>query len=401
MTLLDIIPIWTSLASAALTFLVIYLIISRGVMRTIVDPAAISLFQVTFTFFILALTGLLQVSDAIGFLLFLGIVFYYPPPRNPGKPFVTQADWVSFSKLFALVLVVANVYLISQKGIIFMSDDVSAARQEYFQGYGTFARINEIGIGLLVLTAALLWEQGRKIVSILAALLAGCASLTFGNKSALLSCLFAYGAYLHFAKRKASTQSLVAAGSLLATASLGIFYLIYGQRFLAEFAYRFLAFSDGPVYFFFDKMYKYTSFSLEAPFDILLVNLRLRAAPMDVPLGPFILLNHFNVFSLQAPNPQMFVEAHAYLHQFGILWYALAAALFVWLRRVATNPYTLYFATLLAAPFLVDSSLSISLLLTDGLLFGLLGLFLVARWILRLPAGKLIPAHRLNRAPLN
>jgi hypothetical protein len=401
MNLLGIIPLWASLTAGALSLLSISLLISRRVVRTAVDPAVPILFQLIFTFFILLLIGLLQVSDAIGFLLFIGILLRFPPPRNPGKPFVTQADWLSFSKLFAVVLLIANLYLITQKGLLFMSDDIESARQEFFKGWGVFARINEIGVGLLVVTSAILWEQGRKRAAAFTALLTAYAAMTLGSRSGLLMCLFAYGAYLHFAKRRISNKSLLVTGGVLGTTSLGIFYLMFGPQFLAAFAYRVLAFSDGPVYFFYDKMYKFTSFSLEAPFDILLVNLRLRAAAMDVPLGPFIFLNHFNVFILQAPNPQIFVEAHAYLHEFGILWYILAAALFVWLRGQATNPYTLYFATFLVAPFCVDSSYAISLLLTLALLFGSLALFLAARWVLRLPAGKLNPTHRLERIPLD
>src|ERR1035437_8689970 len=85
MNLLGIIPLWSSLTAGALSLLSISLLISRRVVRTAVDPAVPILFQLIFTFFILLLIGLLQVSDAIGFLLFIGILLRFPPPRNPGK----------------------------------------------------------------------------------------------------------------------------------------------------------------------------------------------------------------------------------------------------------------------------------------------------------------------------
>lgn len=182
MTLIALIPLWASLCAAVLAVVLIYLLMVRGVMRTIIDPSAPALFQVIFTLFILSFTGLIQLSDVIGMLLFVGILVKFPPRERRGRQFFTQADWFSFSKFFCLFLVIMNIILIKEKGLLFMSDDIGVARQEFFQGWGVFKRINEVGQGLLIITAALMWERQCKKTSALFTCFACYISLTLGSE---------------------------------------------------------------------------------------------------------------------------------------------------------------------------------------------------------------------------
>ena len=382
MTLVDLIPLWASLWAALLALAGIYLLVRRRVLRTVIDPTSAILFQIFFTFFILAFTGLLPIPDAIGMLLFTGVVVGFPPPEGRKRQFFSQADWFGFAKILLVILILMNLILIKQKGLLFASDDIAASRQDFFQGWGMFKRANEGGIGILTITAALFWERRRRKTAALFTLSACFIALTLGSRSGLLSCLFAYGAYLHFQKRKPSNFLLFAAVVPLVSLTIGIFYLMYGNVFLGEFAYRLLAECDGPVYFFRDKMQAITSVPLAYPFDILMTALRLHAAPRYLPLGEFILIQHFRFDTLQGPNPQMFVESHALFQSFGIFWYGICSIAFVWLRHAASNPYTYFFAAMFVGPLLVDSQYAFSQVFTLILIFSLFGMFLAGRWVL-------------------
>lgn len=382
MTLIDLIPLWASICAASLALVVVFFMMTRGVVRTLIDPTVPVLFQVIFTLFILAFTGLIQVSDAIGMVLFTSILVVFPPRQVRGIQLFTEADWFSFSVFFCLFLVVMNIILVRQKGLLFMSDDIEVARQEFFQGWGLFKRINEVGQGLLVITAAFMWQRKQKKSAMLITFFACCIALTLGSRSGLLSCLLAYGAYLHFQKRKPSNTLLIITVVTLVCVTIGLFYLMYGNVFLASFGYRLLAECDGPVYFFKDKMQAITTVPLGYPFDILATSLRLRAEPAYVPLGQFILQQHFHFDTLQGPNPQLFVESHALFHSFGVLWYIICAAVFAYFRRVASNPYTFYLSAFFVGPLLADSQYAFSQVFTLMLIFAFFGAFLVGKWLL-------------------
>jgi hypothetical protein len=382
MTLVDLIPLWASIWAALLALAGVYFLMRCRIMRTAIDPAAPIFFQLFFTFFILSFTGLIQLADVIGMLLFIVVVVGFPPSEMRKKQLFSQSDWFAFSKFLLVVLVVMNLVLIKQKGLLFASDNIAVSRQEFFQGWGVFRRANEVGVGILIITAALLWEQRRWKTVALFALFACFIALTLGSRSGLLGCVFAYGAYLHFQKRKPSNFLLIAAVLPLVSVTMGIFYLMFGNIFLIEFAYRLLAECDGPVYFFQDKMQAIASVPLGYPFDIIMTALKLRSAPIYMPLGEFILIQHFRFDTLQGPNPQMFVESHALFHSFGILWYLICSVIFVWFRQAAANPYTFFFAAMFVGPLLVDSQYAFSQVFTLMLIFTLFSMFLIGRWLL-------------------
>lgn len=384
MNLLDLIPVWATVIAAPLALLVVYALLRRGVMRSIVDPAAPVFFQLLFTFFILMFTGLLEIQDAIGIFLFLVVIAFFPIREAVGTQFITSEQWLDFSKYFVLMLLIMNVVLIKERGLLFMSDDIEVARQEFFQGAGIFRRFNEAGAGITTITAAFLWERRNRKSAIIFGLIAACISLTLGSRSSLLLCLFAYGTYLHFIKRKVSNLPLIAAGALFSLASLGIFFLMYGAQFLLSFGYRLLAECDGPFYFFYDSMHLDASAPLGYPLDILATSLRLRAAPVYEPLGEYILQRHFHVDILQGPNPQMLVESHVLFHSFGTVWYLLCAVLFVYLRKHSHNPYSFYFSMSFAGPLLIDSQYAFSQIFTALIIFSLLACFVAFRWMIEM-----------------
>ncbi|MEO6829568.1 MAG: hypothetical protein ABI164_07135, partial [Acidobacteriaceae bacterium] len=217
----------------------------------------------------------LLISDAIGFLLFFGLLLKYQEKKNAGIPIVSQQDWVAFCKVFAVVLVILNAYLLSQKGFLLLAGNVSDARVEFYQGWGIFRRFNEVGVGLMSITAAILWHNKRRKQAMALAILSGYLALTLGSRSGLLACFLAFGAYLHFSPSRVSNKRIFLAGGVLSLSSLAIFFVMFGSNFLGAFAFRVLGFSDGPVYFFHDHMYRYSNYPLSYPFEDLLMDLRM------------------------------------------------------------------------------------------------------------------------------
>lgn len=384
MGLLDLVPIWVALLSIALGVLGLTALLRCRVIHSIADPNIVAFFQVIFTFFVLLFLGDLLVVDAIGFLMLMGTLLKLQDKRTIGTPSISQEDWISFCKAFAIVLLFLNAYLLMQKGFLLFAEDVSAARVDFYQGWGLFRRFNEIGVGLLSITAAILWHRRQRKEAIAIALLSAYLALTLGSRSGLLACLLAYGAYVHFEKTGFSNRRILLAGAALGLSSLAIFFVMFGPQFLGAFAVRFLGFSDGPVYYFSDHMYRYSNYPITYPFADLLIDLRLKTDYTNLPLGRFINLHHFGMDTpLFGPNPQVFVESHAAFHWLSILWYILIGFLFVFLRKQANTPFSFYLGCFIAGPLLIDSQLAGSQFFTIILLLTLVGIFLSARFVLR------------------
>jgi hypothetical protein len=384
MNLFDLIPIWTSLAAGICgAFAVVFLLKTR-VVHTLADPLVMILFQCAFTFFILMFSGLLQIEDAAGFIFFAFLISRYSSEANSSTPLIPASDWVGFVKTFSVVLLILNIYLIKQKGLLILSDDLEVARGEFYQGWGLFRRFNEVGIGLVMITSALLWERGEKKTASLMALFSGCLTLTLGSRGGLLACFFAFGAYLHFQKKSFSNYRIVAIAGALGLFSLGWFYLMYGPLFFYAFGYRLLAYCDGPFYYFYDRMYRYSKFPLSYPFDIVLVNLRIQSDKSFESLGDFVIGHHFGfVIDKFGPNPQMFVESHAVFQKASILWYLLLAGLFILSRRIPATAYSFFLACFIVGPALIDSQYAASQVFTVGMVMVCLSLYVGCQWVIR------------------
>jgi hypothetical protein len=384
MNLFDLIPIWTALAAGVLGSLTVLFLLKTRVIHTLADPLVMILFQCAFTFFILMLSGLLQIEDAAGFIIFAFLIARYCSKTNSNPPLIPASDWVAFMKVFSLVLLIVNVYLAKQKGLLILSDDLEVARAEFYEGWGLFRRLNEVGIGLVMITSALLWERGEKKLAAILAFFSAYLTLTLGSRGGLLACFFAFGAYLHFRGRTISNLRIVGIAGVLGIFSVAWFYLMFGPSFLFAFGYRVLAYCDGPFYYFYDRMYRDSRFPLSYPFDIVLVNLRILSAKSSESLGDFIVLHHFGtVIESLGPNPQMFVESHAIFHKASMLWYFLLAGLFILSRRVPTNAYSFFLACFIVGPALVDSQYAASQVFTVGMIMAALSGFLGLRWLVR------------------
>jgi hypothetical protein len=382
MNLFDLIPIWTSLVAAALGVLAVLFLLKARVIHSLADPLLMVLFQSAFTFFILMISGLLQIEDAAGFIIFVLLISRYCHETNSNRPLIPVSDWAAFVKVSSVVLLLVNVYLIKQKGLLILSDDLGVARGEFYEGWGLFRRFNEVGIGLVMITSALLWDKGEKKVAALMALFSGLLTLTLGSRGGLMTCFFAFGAYLHFQKKPFSNYRIAGIAGVLAIPSLGWFYLMFGPSLFYEFGYRLLAFCDGPFYYFYDRMYRYSGLPLSYPFDILLVNLRIHSAPSFESLGDFVIGHHFGiVIDKFGPNPQMFVESHALFQKVSILWYFLLAGLFLLSRRIPATPYSFFLSCFIVGPALVDSQYAASQVFTVAMVMAWLSFFLGCRWV--------------------
>ncbi len=405
MDLLDIIPVWAVMLSASLCLLGLAIFLRFRVIRSVADPNMTNLFQAMFTFFVLLLVGDLLIVDAIGFLIFCGLLIKFQDTKKCGTPIISNGDWVSFCKVFVIVLLILNIYLLTQKGFLLFSEDIGTARLEFYQGWGLFSRLNAVGVGLTVITAATLWYEGHRKQAIAIALFSAYLSLMLGSRSGLLACLFAYGAYLHFSEKHISTKRIMLAGATLGLSSLVIFFVMFGTQFLGAFAYRVVSYADGPIYYFHDHMDRYTDYPPTYMFGELLTDLRLQpnyegmaASDRPLPLGRFINFHHFGSDTLLVgPNPQLFVESHAAFHWLSIFWYVLVAVIFILLRRKTSTAFSFYLGCSIAGPLLGDATFAGSQVFTVMLILSLVGAFLLIRYVLRQASagatGKMVKAR--------
>jgi hypothetical protein len=232
MGLLELVPIWVALLSIALSVLGLAALLRWRVIHSLADPNIIAFFQIIVTFFVLLFLRDLLIADAIGFLILMVIIIRFRNKRTIRAPLISQEDWISFCKVFAIFLFVLNAYLLTQKGLLLFAENVGTARVEFYQGLGLFKRFNEIGVGFLSITAAIFWRRRQHKSAIAIASFSAYLALTLGSRSGLLACLLAYGAYLHFERTGVSNKRILLAGATLGLSSLAIFFVMFGSTFL-------------------------------------------------------------------------------------------------------------------------------------------------------------------------
>lgn len=358
MTLADLIPVWVALASVLLGGMCLWGAIRLRVLYSIADPCILQMFQTCFTFGVLLLTGMLPIGDIFGYLLFFGVLVA-TAARQSGKssrPWITEDEWLKFAYVLFWVLAVMNAYLISHKGFLLLHSNLAQARLEFYRGWGVFKRLNEFGVGILGIGGLQLWSRGKRKTAGFFISFASYLVLSLGSRAGLLVFLFLYGAYARFHVRRTQTKALLLAASILGVSSLAIFYIMFGNAFLLQFALRLLGYCDGPVYFFSSHLSGKVHYGLGYIFDEFLQAARLRAKPAYVSLGQ--VLNWYFMYyenPLTGPNPQFCVESHVLFGWAYLFWYGLVAWIFVYFRKHASTAYSFFIACAVVGPLLQDS----------------------------------------------
>ena len=368
-----------------IAILMLVLFNKQGVFKSWFDPALLPWFQIIFTCATLAVIGILPNSQLIYFIILVLLVLFTNSIKINRISIVPQSLFESFSYALFFVCILTNTFIISQKGFIFLENDVVDAKLFYYQDYGIFKRINEIAAPILTITSFKFLRQGKRKTPVAFLILATFCLITLGSKAGLLTFIFLYGAYFHFNVKREQTNFkknrviFIGVGLILGFSSVVMFYLIYQNYFLQAFFFRFIGYADGPVFFYDQQLYKHISYDPMYMFDQLFYALRIRTQLKYVSLGPLINYYAFGFDNdLFGPNPQIFVESSVLFHQFAGLYYLLAYLLFFLCRKLASTPYTFYFLTGFATTFFIDSQYAFYqifnlLLLAIMLLFFLFG----------------------------
>ena len=213
----------------------------QGVFKSWFDPALLPWFQIIFTCATLAVIGILPNSQLIYFIILVLLVLFTNSIKINRISIVPQSLFESFSYALFFVCILTNTFIISQKGFIFLENDVVDAKLFYYQDYGIFKRINEIAAPILTITSFKFLRQGKRKTPVAFLILATFCLITLGSKAGLLTFIFLYGAYFHFNVKREQTNFkknrviFIGVGLILGFSSVVMFYLIYQNYFLQAF----------------------------------------------------------------------------------------------------------------------------------------------------------------------
>jgi hypothetical protein len=369
----DAVSIPLLLVSTAMACGVLYLLYRREIIRSFFDPAIWMLFQVSFTFFILLGTGLMDIVILVSYGMFcFGIVYFRKVTLFHGK-FASEHDWIYVIRVVIIISIISNVILLSTKGFILLKADPQMEKLQFFQNAGIFKRINDIAAPLCGVMAIYFFFQKRKMHGIILAVYTAFLLLSSGSKSGLLAATGCIGAYLHFypviVRKKVIT--FVVLGGILS--SLVIFQLSFGAHASEGIYRRFVAFADGPFYFYNGDLSSKIDYPVDYPLDQLLVNLKVQEKLKYLTLGPNIIKNYFGDFNpLMGPNPQFMVEATTVFGDFFYVYCFIIGALFMVLRNSASNPFSFILLSIFFVPMLIDIQYAMANLVTLSLIVPIL-----------------------------
>ncbi len=379
----EIITVQFFLFAFIFTLLLLKLIVKFKVVDSWFDPAIVTFFQLTITFFSLSYLKILPVSQVIGFVIFMLLLFCLSSIKLKPVKIIPVRFWIQFSYFLLIIVVVSNAFITFKKGFIYLAEDAANARLVYYQGYGLFQRINHLGAPILAINSFYLLRANKKVMFYLYIIVSVYLLVALGSKSSLLAFIFFYGAYYKFHKDKEKVfldknkGKLILLVCILFVTSLGMFFLIYKDNFLSAFAFRMIAMSDGPFYFYYDHLQKWISYSPMYMFDQFLVAVRVHPDLQYMGLGAKINYYYYDYYDLlNGPNPQIFVESQVMFGPYSWIMYIAVAFIYWFLSKIAASPITFYFLITFAVVLTIDSQYAFSLIFD----YMLLGVLMVLFW---------------------
>lgn len=335
-----------------------------GLIKGVFDPFILMHVQLVFTTIILFFSGLLPIEQ-----LFYMVILYvfmiiiwrknFSDARSDSE--FAYKNWGYCVLLLVIISIPANIFLLLTKGFILLQEDVGAAKVEYYQGVGIVRRINTALAVLLPIHVFYSWSKsGRWNTSnTIGFLYSIYIILSLGSKAGISSLAFAYGSIFYFQKNRHGTATIMAmiVGSMVST--VGMFYLVYGERFMLDLAIRIVAFADGPFYYFREKMKIDVPF--DYPFHIFMYAARIIDSLPVSSLGPEINWRYFSLNDeLYGPNPQISVESIAIFGDLAFFHYVAFIAIAFLFAKTSKNIYLFALFLTFLRSFPVDSQLAFS-----------------------------------------
>ncbi|WP_281298268.1 hypothetical protein [Flavobacterium limnophilum] len=382
--LTDIIPLHIIILGILFYIIVARYLKKRFFFHDYFDPTILIFFQIVFTFFVLTFLGLINLGHFFSFVVFCWIILYFDKTRLKIYSYVliNEKIWLEFASFLFLIVCSMNLYLFFTKGFLLFQDDIGNAKQEFYQGAGIFKRINQLAVPIIGLSSFYYWYQGKKYLASIFMFFSAFLLLTLGSKSALIDIMFVFGAYSRFKKIEINYAKMMPILIGLFMSSLFLFYLIYGDSFMGDFAYRIIAFSDGPVYYFYGNLSKYINYPISYMFDSMFVGMRIYGNLHFSSLGPLINSLYFNYDSdLVGPNPQIFVEADVMAKNFYFFYYVIVGFIFIIGRKLTATPFSFLLMNSFIAPLLIDTQYAFSNLFSLLILFVIFFFYFISKKI--------------------
>ncbi len=308
--------------------------------------------------------------------------------------------WFYFTVFGFLIVVLANLYLISMQGIILFSDDPTTGKVAAFEGGGGIGAVRRINWGLLNLvnlSALFLYLKTKKKLFLIILFVLILIAVSGGAKSSLLVyiVLLAFlGQFKTINKTKVFLIinkikiPLIVGGLLLSIFIIGANTDGLGDSILGL-GIRFLYFGD--ILFYYYNPDAVAHFQQLGIIDFLNYELNpflgiLRISPYLPPLSFQMVqysFSHNEVLDVvTGPNLPYYVKGHIFFGKYGALFYSFLLGLFIaYIRNlifVKHSSYTIYlfwiFINLSVFSFAQDSTLTLSIFF-DTLIFSLCPIF--------------------------
>jgi len=361
--------------------------------------------------------GILEIKDS-GYLasflfcqLFFAIGFNFLAKNIRKNNIVDDSDllfrgrecqfWVYFTVFGFIIIVLANLYLISLQGVILFSEDPTISKVAAFEGGGGIGAVRRINWGLfnlVNLTALFLYLKTRKKIFLVMLVVLVLIAVSGGSKSSLLIYIVLL-AFLGQFKTINKTNvfeiidkvkvPLIAVGLLLS-----IFIIGANRDGLVDsilgLGVRFLYFGD--IIFYYYNPDAVAHFQKLGIIDFLKYELNpllgiLRITPYLTPLSFEMFQYSFNnnkfLDVVTGPNLPYYVKGHIFFGKYGALVYSFLIGLFIahirnlmFVKRSSYSVYLLFlFLNLNIFALAQDSALTLSIYF-DSFIFSLIPIFL-------------------------
>lgn len=259
-----------------------------------------------------------------------------------------------FAVVVCIIIVLANLFLISQKGVALLADDPSAAKGENFQG-GGFGFIRRINWGILYLCSLFLIYlilYKKSIWYLLLSLVLIFILMLSGSKGVLLSFMSLVPLIGRFKDVKPlkpfkwmifSQYILFAVGFFLALSIINATTKGSSEEAVFSLGKRFLFFGDAMLYYYNSyviKHFSYYNYKDYLPYDLNPVLGFFRLVPYVQPLGFDLVEYTTSIYedTVFGPNIPYYVKGYIFFGPIGAFVYSfIVGGIFGWVRSLYYN----------------------------------------------------------------
>lgn len=366
--------------------------------------------------------GILQIKDRgylISFLLcqlFFAFGFNYVAKSITKKNIIDDSDllfkkneykfWVYFTVIGFIIVVLANIYLISIQGVILFLDDPTTSKVSAFEGGGGIGAVRRINWGLLNLvnlSTLFIFLKTKKKLFLIMLIILMLIAVSGGAKSSLLVYVVLLAFFGQF---KSIYQTdvfkvinklkvpLILSGILLSLIIIGSNVVGLSDSILGL-GIRFLYFGDILFYYFNDDavnhfqklgVVDFFNYELNPIFGILRITPYL--PPLSFEMVQYSFSNNEILEVVTGPNLPYYVKGHIFFGKYVALIYSFfVGCIIAYFRNQLFNKHSNYskyiiiiFININIFSFAQDSALMISIFV-DTFIFSLIPIFLALIFI--------------------